>query len=339
MKLFEKHMFDFPNARAAALVVLKMSSPGGSSLSISGSNAAPDFNSASDAAKKMGNDNLRHRTNSNPPAYGHEDQQRTQIDGTQPSFLPQNFISHMPVQYDGPSKTKAELSRRNELVEQAGVIRTMPIDKELEYMQYMEDVQELAKFDNYVEALVDPKAPGSADFLFKVYPEYVNRRMSQAQQDYEYALRNQMIDMWGINSFDDLYFKYMVDQGVINGPRLMRDQEPKTADDEFISYALLPGRFKRTFDPTTLKLPYTSSKIGSKNTAQVNRSEHRLPFSGYYPGQPPMSGRMAAEPGPMAYFGAGNKPADMAQKRYSWAGGRHARKPIGTLDAGIYEPA
>ena len=334
-------MFDFPNACAAALVVLKMPSPGGSSLSISGSNPPPNNESASEAAKNMGAQNLKHRTNYNPPAYGEEDQQQTQIDGEQPSFLPQRFLSHMPVQYDGPSKTKAELTRRNELVEQAGVIRTMPIDKELEYMQYMEDVQELAKFDNYVEALVDPKAPGSADFLFKVYPEYVNRRMSQAQQDYEYALRNQMIDMWGINSFDDLYFKYMVDQGVINGPRLMREKEPKTADDEFISYALLPGRFNRRFDPTTLKLPYTSSKIGSRNEATLERSEHRLPFSAYYPGQMGgMFGKMAGEPGAMAYFGAGDKPrANMAEKRYSWSGGRHARKPHGTLEAGIYEPA
>jgi hypothetical protein len=59
----------------------------------------------------MGADNLRHRIKSNPPAYGDEDQQQTQIEGTQPSFLPQNFLSHMPVGiptvYDGPSKTKA----------------------------------------------------------------------------------------------------------------------------------------------------------------------------------------------------------------------------------------
>jgi hypothetical protein len=318
-----------------------MPAPGGSSLSISGSNGSVTFDSSSEAAQKMSAQNLVHRIKSNAPSDGNEAQQQTPITGgTNLSWAP-NALAHMPVQYDGPSKTKAELTRRNELVEQAGVIRTMPIDKELDYMQYMEDVQELAKFDNYVEALVDPKAPGSADFLFKVYPEYVNRRMSQAQQDYEYALRNQMIDMWGINSFDDLYFKYMVDQGVINGPRLMRDKEPKTADDEFISYALLPGRFKRRFDPTTLKLPYTSSKIGSRNEATLERSEHRLPFSSYYPGQMGgMFGKMAGEPGAQAYFGAGDKPrARMDEKRYSWSGGRHARKPHGTLEEGIYDPA
>jgi hypothetical protein len=51
----------------------------------------------------------------------------------------------------------------------------------------------------------------------EVYPEYVNRRLQQAHADYEYALRNQMIDSWGINTFDDLYFKYMVDQGKLQG--------------------------------------------------------------------------------------------------------------------------
>ena len=294
---------------------------GGNRLAISGSNAPPNFDAASTEARRMGEQNLRERVNANPPSYGLDTQQQTQItSGSGPSWAP-TTIGSMPVSYDGPSKTKALLSRRNELAEQGGVIRTMEVDKELDYMQYMEDVQELAKFDNYVEALVDPKAPGSADFLFKVYPEYVNRRMSQAQQDYEYALRNQMIDMWGINSFDDLYFKYMVDQGAISGPRLVREEDPKTADDMYISFALLPGRFKRRFDPTTLKLPYTSSKIGSRSTAVIDRKLNEMPYSNYYDAGPE-HGKMATEPEAMAQYKINNTTKDTTPQ-YSWSGGKH----------------
>jgi hypothetical protein len=200
------------------------------------------------------------------------------VDG--PAWMNMNGIPHMPVKYDQPSEDKAELDRRNELVEKGDVTRIMPIDKELSYMKYMEDLQELAKFDNYVEALVDPKAPGSADFLFKVYPEYVNRRMAQAQKDYEFALRNQMIDMWGINTFDDLYFKYMVDQGQITGPSLVRTGPNDTADDEYVSYNFLPARWRRKFNASTLNLPYTTSKIGSRTTGSLNRSG--LPYSNTY---------------------------------------------------------
>ena len=57
-------------------------------------------------------------------------------------------------------------------------------------------------------------------FLMEVYPEYVNRRLQQAHADYEYALRNQMIDSWGINTFDDLYFKYMVEKVFHGGRKL-----------------------------------------------------------------------------------------------------------------------
>ena len=306
-----------------------MPPPGGARLQISGNNPEPNFEQALPEAQKMGNQNLRERIKANPPSYGLDRQQQAVIDGTQPGFMPQGTIGSMPVNYDGPSKTKAELSRRNELAEQAGVVRTMEIDKELDYMQYMEDVQELAKFDNYVEALVDPKAPGSADFLFKVYPEYVNRRMSQAQQDYEYALRNQMIDMWGINSFDDLYFKYMVDQGAITGPRLMREEEPKTADDMYISFALLPGRFKRKFDPEELKLPYTSSKIGSRNKATIHRKEQEMPFSSYYDGQPNLLGVMAGEQGAQAQFGARDNPSRPNLYRSWTPGAYHARRTLG----------
>ena len=289
-----------------------------------------NFESPTDYAKRMAEQSLLERQRANLPAYGDPAQQTTPITGNQPYFMPQKEISHMPVQYEGPSNTKAELSRRNEIAEQTGVVRTLPIDKELDYMKYMEDMQELAKFDNYVEALVDPKAPGSADFLFKVYPEYVNRRMSQAQNDYEFALRNQMIDMWGINSFDDLYFKYMVDQGSISGPYLQREAGKMTADDNYVSYAFLPGRFKKPFNPKSLKLPYTTSKIGSRSTGVVDRQDREMPYSDVYVGDEAIPhGAWAMERGQMAMFKqkqpAGKDKNQAANMFFSNHPGNHGR--------------
>ena len=143
-------------------------------------------------------------------------------------------------------------------------MRYAPIgDKEVAYLKYMEDMSDLAKFDNYVESFIDPRQPGSAEFLFKVYPEYINRRMQQSHTDYEFALRNQMIDMWGINTFDDLYFKYLVDQGRINGPSLKRDTLP--VDAKYTTGYLSPWAHPRKpNEAEKLYLPFASAKIGAR---------------------------------------------------------------------------
>jgi len=144
------------------------------------------------------------------------------------------------------------------------VTRTDPIqDSEVQYLKYMEDMSELAKFDQYVESFIDPRQPGSMKFLMEVYPEYVNRRLQQAHADYEYALRNQMIDSWGINTFDDLYFKYMVDQGKLHGPTLKRDA--KQLADKYAPGILSPYAFATKFkDMDKLGLPFTSAKTGRR---------------------------------------------------------------------------
>ena len=194
-----------------------------------------------------------------------------------PSWFPKG-MTRFPVKYAVPTDLKEQLQYRAQLTEAGNsggknnVTRVLDVQKELDYMKYMNDMSDLAKFDNYVEALVDPKQPGSADFLFKVYPEYVNRRMAQAQSDYEFALRNQMIDMWGINTFDDLYFKYMVDQGRLKGPKLMRETGAENADDAYTSFLFSPYFNKRQLDTETLKLPFSSSTIGSRaSTTAVDR--------------------------------------------------------------------
>ena len=185
-----------------------------------------------------------------------------------PTSMPRG-MTHMPVQYGGPSEEKENMDRLNTLIHEApqgqgGAVRYAPIgDKEVAYLKYMEDMSDLAKFDNYVESFIDPRQPGSAEFLFKVYPEYINRRMQQSHTDYEFALRNQMIDMWGINTFDDLYFKYLVDQGRINGPSLKRDTPP--VDAKYTTGYLSPWAHPRKANEADkLYLPFASAKIGAR---------------------------------------------------------------------------
>ena len=212
---------------------------------------------------------------------------------TLPHWYPKG-TSQLPVSYVGPSAAKDDMVRRQTIrdaINAAGaaaadgnaptVIRTDPIqDSEVQYLKYMEDMSELAKFDQYVESFIDPRQPGSMKFLMEVYPEYVNRRLQHAHADYEYALRNQMIDSWGINTFDDLYFKYMVDQGKLSGPKLQRDG--KRLADTYAPGILSPWAFATKFDGMEkLGLPFSSAKTGRRPADgtkwEVNRS--RFPFS------------------------------------------------------------
>ena len=125
------------------------------------------------------------------------------------------------------------------------MIRTDPIsDEEVSYLQAMKDQSELADFDRYVNSLVDPRKPGNLKWLMEIYPEFVNRRLSQVHTDYEYALRNQLIDSWGINTFDDLHFKYLVDQGKVKGPHLQADLIDRDQATLLVTY---PPSSSRTF--------------------------------------------------------------------------------------------
>ena len=102
-----------------------------------------------------------------------------------------------------------------------GVLRTDPItEQEVEYLKTMEEQAELADFDRYVQTLINPRKPGNMKFLMEIYPQFVERRIQQAHTDYSYAIRKQMIDQWGVNTFDDLHFLYLMDQGKVGGPAL-----------------------------------------------------------------------------------------------------------------------
>ena len=186
-----------------------------------------------------------------------------------------NYDGSLPVKYDVPTAQKERMQMRQEVRkaaaleqrnEDAGkVIRTDPItEDEVDYLQSMKDQAELADFDRYVNKLIDPRKPGNLKWLMEIYPEFVNRRIQQVHTDYEFALRNQMIDSWGINTFDDLIYKYQVDQGKIDGPRLATHRQ---LSDWYAPGLLSPWAFMAGNDlraGSNLKLPYASAKIGRR---------------------------------------------------------------------------
>ena len=199
----------------------------------------------------------------------------------------------LPVPYSAPSEQKehmmlksaireaagAEMRERVNRGEAAGVTRTDPItESEVQYLKSMKDQSELAKFDDYVESLVDPRMPGNMKFLMEIYPQYVERRLQQAHTDYEYALRNQMIDSWGINTFDDLHFKYLVDQGKIQGPQLLTPQP--AIDSTYTPGLLSPFNFQSPDSGSMLRLPFASAVHGKRSTNadgwKVDRSTRPL---------------------------------------------------------------
>ena len=178
-----------------------------------------------------------------------------------------NYQNPLPVKYQVPSAMKERMVAREAVRRNApsgstsgnGAIRTDPItEDEVSYLQAMQDQAELADFDRYVNSLIDVRKPGNLKWLMEIYPDFVNRRIQQVHTDYEYALRGQMIDSWGINTFDDLHFKYLQDQGKIDGPHLANTVKPGTG---YSTGMLAPGKFKsERFDG--VRLPFASARFG-----------------------------------------------------------------------------
>ena len=181
-----------------------------------------------------------------------------------------NNYDGIPAPYAAPSALKEKMVMKSAIREAAGkennapnVMRTDPItDDEVAYLKAMKDQTELAKFDEYVETLIDPKQPGNMKWLMEVYPDYVERRLQQAHTDHEFALRNQMLDSWGINTFEDLHFKYLVDQKKITGPSLK--VEVPALDNTYSPGLLSPFNFQSPDNGTRMYMPFASSKVGKR---------------------------------------------------------------------------
>lgn len=183
-----------------------------------------------------------------------------------------NMYEPYPVKYTAPSGAAERIKDRVELRKAAGNpaatgARTQIVDNisedEVNYLGIMKRQAELADFDRYVNSLIDVRQPGNLKWLMEVYPDFVGRRLEQVRSDYDYAVRNQMIDSWGINTFDDLHFKYLVDQGKIDGPRLGRQLDLR---DQYTPGLLSPYTFKMGGDSRGrgLRLPFASATIGAR---------------------------------------------------------------------------
>lgn len=189
------------------------------------------------------------------------------VGNTQPPYY-YNYEPAQPVKYQVPSALKERMAAREAVRIAAGdskggsaTKRWDPISEdEVTYLQAMQDQAELADFDRYVNSLIDPRKPGNLKWLMEIYPDFVNRRIQQVHTDYEYALRGQMIDSWGINTFDDLHFKYLQDQGKIKGPKLTEHATPGAG----YSTGILSPFYNNKERAEGVRLPFASANYGKR---------------------------------------------------------------------------
>jgi len=190
-------------------------------------------------------------------------------DMSRPAGAPEwyNYAGMQPAKYSVPNEMKermvARAAIRNAAAEEgsSAVPRPDPIqDMEVDYLQTMQKQADLADFDRYINTLVDVRKPGNLKWLMEVYPEFVHRRVAQVHDDYDFAIRKQMIDNWGVNTFDDLHFLYLCDQGKLDGPSLSR-RVPK--DSSYQTGWLSPFQFHQKHKPG-VQLPFASASSGQR---------------------------------------------------------------------------
>lgn len=205
------------------------------------------------------------------PPIGGQDMRR-------PAGAPEwyNYSGMQPAKYAVPNDMKERMVARAAIRHAAAsdgssaVPRPDPIrEEEVDYLQAMQRQGELADFDRYINTLVDVRKPGNLKWLMEVYPEFVHRRVAQVHDDYDFAIRKQMIENWGVNTFDDLHFLYLVDQGKIDGPALTRRQ---TKDSAYRTGWLAPYQFIQKHKPG-VQLPFSSASTGQRPARRTDWSQ------------------------------------------------------------------
>jgi hypothetical protein len=142
------------------------------------------------------------------------------------------------------------------------------LKEEIAYVKRMKDQAELAKFDDYVTTMIDPREPGNLQWLMEVYPSFVTRRLQQAHSEYEFALRKQMIDQWGVNTFDDLHFLYMCDQGNFGDMPILTRRQTATPGDKYAAGYFGPYNHKKKgLKGNKMGMPFSSADYGLKPAA------------------------------------------------------------------------
>ena len=230
-------------------------------------------------AQKLADYEMMQRQKMVPPTGGQ--------DMSRPAGAPEwyNYSGMAPAKYAVPNEMKdrmvARAAIRNAAAEQgsSAVPRPDPItDMEVDYLQAMNKQAELADFDRYINTLVDVRKPGNLKWLMEVYPEFVHRRVAQVHDDYDYAIRKQMIQNWGVNTFDDLHFLYLADQGKIDGPELSKRQ---AKDASYKTGWLAPFQFHQKHKPG-VQLPFASATAGQRpaNRTDWTQSDSGQPLGG-----------------------------------------------------------
>jgi hypothetical protein len=232
-----------------------------------------------DTAANLANIEMAQRQKMTPPIGG-EDMSR-------PAGAPEwyNYSGMAPAKYAVPNEMKdrmvAKAAIRNAAAEvgSAAVPRPDPIsEQEVDYLQVMQKQAELADFDRYINTLVDVRKPGNLKWLMQVYPEFVHRRVAQVHDDYDFAIRKQMIDNWGVNTFDDLHFLYLMDQGKIDGPSLSKRV---AKDAAYKTGWLAPYQFWQKEQPG-VQLPFASARAGQRpaNRTDWTQGDAGQPLAG-----------------------------------------------------------
>ena len=223
-----------------------------------------------DTAAQLHSYEMMQRQKMTPPTGG-QDMRR-------PAGAPEwyNYSGMAPAKYAVPSDMKDRMVARAAIrnaaasVGSSAVPRPDPIrDEEVDYLQAMDRQAKLAAFDRYINTLVDVRKPGNLKWLMEVYPEFVHRRVAQVHDDYDFAIRKQMIDNWGVNTFDDLHFLYLMDQGMIDGPSLTRRE---TKDASYQTGWLAPYQFHKKHE-AGVQLPFASAASGQRPARRTDWSQ------------------------------------------------------------------
>jgi hypothetical protein len=190
-----------------------------------------------------------------------------------PSYYNQH--SAYPKKFAIPTQQKERLQARQEVRDQinnvaagadVNVQRTDPItDEEVNYQMNMKSMLEYADFDAYCNTLFDPRKPGVLPEMMRLAPQLIDKPMQQVKTDYDFALRNQVIDMFGVQTPEDLEFKFLVDQKKLTGPRLVTE---RSAGDMYTAGPLSVWKFidrkNDRNDGDHIKAPFNSANWGPR---------------------------------------------------------------------------
>lgn len=181
-----------------------------------------------------------------------------------------NAAPALPAKYSADDVAKDRMNTKQAVIDgigsQQAVVRTAPITQdEIDYVAQADREKQLASFDAYVQTLIDPRKPGNLQWLMETYPDFVTRRIQQIHDDHDFALRNSLTDAFGINKFEDLMFKYNVDQGIITGPTLKRTGDPA---DHYEPGALSFWANSKKGDRSSL--PFASATYGDQPSSNSN---------------------------------------------------------------------